>query len=369
MRMCKPAALLAIISVAATGCAKQEGFATAASSAAAPPATTTTTATGGTTAGGSSGQNVSSGATAFVFNESGTSTTGNGIAKVTIANDGGGTGVETATVEVNTGNTAMTWADPVEMKLFKTGISVFPATDNLGGNYKEYRTITADTDVELQVWSFNFSQISSYKVYSSPSAANDDNVALFYDGTETPVAALPGGAVTYNGKFGGIAEASNWLTPNRAVNDPFDTDAVAGSSWDPNGTWRVVGDVTVNADFGAGTVNGTLNNSTWRQFTGSATSPDGYITITPAEVSRPFGDYTFAGTITGNKYTGSVSGSANVVTGENAVNGGFFGPNGEETAGAFTVRTTNPDPTDGRSPNDSNRRGFIDLRGVFQGTR
>ena len=74
------------------------------------------------------------------------------------------------------------------------------------------------------------------------------------------------------------------------------------------------------------------------------------------------------GTIDGNTYTGSVGGPVgSVVTGDNALSGGFFGPNAEETAGVIRSFTTNPAPTDGVSPNEENRRGFIDIRGVFQG--
>ena len=144
----------------------------------------------------------------------------------------------------------------------------------------------------------------------------------------------------------------------------------ATTVYDPNGTWRVVGDTQITANFGSGTVTGSITNSTWRKFTGSATSPDGFITITPAETAKPFTNYTITGTITGNTFAGNAEGPVGVVvTGNNAVNGGFFGPNAEEVAGVVSVETTSPSPSDGLTANDANRRGFVNLRGVFQGTR
>ncbi len=56
------------------------------------------------------------------------------------------------------------------------------------------------------------------------------------------------------------------------------------------------------------------------------------------------------------------------MTGDNAVEGGFFGPNGEEVAGTLRIQTTSAGPDDGITVNDNNRRGFTDLRGVFQAT-
>lgn len=340
--------------------------------------------TGGTgnSNGTSQGQNNSDGGTAFVFNDGFFNITGTSKALITVSNAGAGINNETANVQVNTGLSGMTWADAVEMALFRTTVSGTP-TDGLSfmpdyytaavvnpnfTGYKEYRKITSTSDVELQVWSFTHSKIGQYTVFNDPSAANNDNVALFFDGNATPTSALPGGTATYNGKFGGTAVTSNWLTQTRTVADPFDTGSSgAGTDYDPNGTWRVVGDVQVTANFAAGNVNGTINNMTWRKFTGE--SPN-YTTITPAETAKPFHNYTFTGTITENKYTGNVQGPVGgVVNGNNAVSGGFFGPNAEETAGTIASNTTSAGPSDGITANDDNRRGFIKLRGVFQGTR
>ena len=390
--------LIALIGVSAlglSGCAsvQKAGDVTASAVASTSDNSTTSVSTDsptGSDTGTSTGQSNTTGGTSYVSNDSAFSIDGTAKTEIAIANPGGGINVETATVSVNTNLTGMTWVDTIEMALFKTGITGV-ATDGLDQNqdfyntpgvnpnftgYKQYHKIiggadgTTTTDAELQIWSYQFSNIGKYTVWNDPSAANNNNVSLFFDGSATPTTALPAGSATYRGKFGGIGVASNWLSPTRTVDDPFDTADTAGKTYDPNGTWRVVGDTTVVADFGAGTVNGTINNMTWRKFTGSETSPDGFITITPGETAKPFSNYTFNGTITDNTFAGNAQGQAgSVVTGNNAVNGGFFGPNGEEVAGVVSVETTSPSPTDGLTTNDANRRGFIKLDGVFQGNR
>lgn len=371
--------------LALSGCASLEKVAAvAAANDINDTATSGTLDTGGTgnADGTSQGQSNTEGGTAFVFNDGFFNIDGNSKALITVTNAGAGINNETANVQVNTGLSGMTWADAVEMALFRTTVSGLP-TDGLSfmpdyytaavvnpnfTGYKEYRKITSTSDVELQVWSFTNSSIGQYFVHNDPSASNNDNVALFFDGNATPTSALPGGTATYNGKFGGTAVTSNWLTQTRTVADPFDTGSSgAGTTYDPNGTWRVVGDVQVTADFAAGTVNGTISNTTWRKFTGD--SPN-YITVTPAETAKPFHNYTFNATITENTYKGNVQGPAGVVVnGNNSVAGGFFGPNAEETAGVLASDTTSAGPSDGITANDDNRRGYIKLRGVFQGNR
>ena len=338
-----------------------------------PTGTTGTSPTGNST-GTSTGQTVSAGSTTFAFNDSSFSTGGNGQTGVNLTNAGGAIGtpnVETATVSVNTGFTGMTWADPIEMALFTTTVNPFGLNDlqNSPGfsGYKEYRRINSTTDAELQIWNYQFSRVGQYTVYFDPTAGNNNNVALFHDGDLTPTSGLPAATATYNGKFGGTAVTSNWIVRPRVVDDPFVADPahVAGEDWDPNGTWRVTGDVQVNANFGAGSVTGGITNTTWIKFLPEV----GYIGITPAETSRPFHDYTFNGTITDNKFTGTTRGPNGVVTGNNALDGAFYGPNAEEVAGVVYSETTSVSPGDGQIPYEENRRGFITLRGVFHGGR
>lgn len=391
--------LIALVGMAAlglSGCASIEKVSSAAgvgTSTGAGDGTTTSvdpdSATGSDT-GTSTGQSNTAGNTSFVFNDGAFNINGASRTEIVVANPGGGVNVETATVSVNTGLSGMTWADSIEMVLFRTtvtGVNTdgldqtqdFYNTPSVNANftgYKEYRKIVGastgapTTDAELQIWSYQFSSVGQYTVFNDPSAANNNNVALFFDGTATPTANLPAGTVTYNGKFGGTAVVSNYTEPTRTVNDPFDTDGLVGTTYDPNGTWRVVGDTQVTANFASGAVTGTINNTTWRKFTGSPTSQDGSITITPLEGAKPFVNYTITGTITDNTFAGAAQGPAGqVVTGNNAVTGGFFGPNAEEVAGVIAVETTSPSPRDGITTNDANRRGFINLRGVIQGTR
>ena len=334
----------------------------------------TGTGTGGTgtgsSTGTSTGQVLTEGATTFAFNDAGTTTDGSALAQVTITNAGGGLGVETAEVAVDVNQGGLTWSDMQTMTLFRNTIASLPGVPELGGNYSEYRHIASDSDAELQLWEFNHSSVAQYSVYFDDSAPNNNNVALFFEGNPTDEANLPAATATFNGQFGGVAVASNWIERQRAVDDPCDPGNPAGFFWSPNGTWRVTGDTQIVADFAAGTVNGSITNTTWRHFEPSQTSPDGYITITPAETSRPFHDYTMTGTIDGNTYSGQVLGPVGqFVTGDNALQGGFFGPNAEETAGIVRSFTTTPQPSDGISPNEENRRGFIDIRGVFHGSQ
>ncbi len=323
--------------------------------------------------GGGGGAGASSEGAAFVFNDSESNITGSAKTQITITGAGTGVGNESATVAVSTGS-SMGWADPVEMKLFRDNISGV-ATDNLGNSanftgYKEYHTFTDDTDTELQVWSYTNSEIGTYTVYNSPSSSTTKSVAMYYSGSATPTTALPAGNATYNGKFGGTAVVDNWLPATRTIDDPFDTAGTAGSEYDPNGDWRVVGNVQINADFNNGTVNGTVSNTTWRKFTASNTSPDGFITILPAETAKPFTDYTIDGTITDNTFSGTVKAPVDRrLTSSSAIKGGFYGPAADEVAGAIYSHSAAVSPYDGSAPNDTNRRASIKLRGVFQGNR
>ena len=336
---------------------------------------TGTTGTGtptGSPTGTSTGQVLGGGSSTFAFNDNGAATNNSTFTEVTISNAGGGLNTETASVAVDVTTSGMTWAAPITMPLFSNSVDgtlTAGGVPQMGGTYSEYREIDSDTDAELQIWEFNHSRVGQYAVWFDPSAPNNNNFAMFYDGDATPEAALPAATATYNGSFGGVAVASNWANFTRTINDPFATDIVAGDSWSPNGTWRVTGSSQIVADFGAGDITGSITNMTWRKYTAEDSSYDGYETIVPAEIS-PFHDYQMTGTIDGNTYTGSVGGPiGGVVTGDNALNGGFFGPNAEETAGVLRSFTTSPDPDDGISPYEENRRGFIDIRGIFQGTR
>ena len=373
------AASLAIAAASISGCqTTSPNFDSGVSTASGGGTTTGTTGTGttgtGTTGTGSStgtstGQVLSSGSTTFAFNDAGATTNGSTATQVAITGAGTGIGSESASVAVDVSTAGLTWSAPVNMPLFKTTIDSLPGVPDLGGSYREYRQITSETDAELQLWTYAESRVGQYTVYFDPSAPNNNNVAMFFDGNATPESALPATTANYNGTFGGVANVSNFAERDRRVDDPYDIEKLTGDSWSPNGTWRVTGDATIVANFTDGTVGGTIDSTTWRRYDASPTSPDGYITITPSETSSPFHDYTLAGTISGSTYNGTVTGpssaSGGVVTGDNALEGGFFGPTGEETAGVIRSFTTAPAPTDGRSPYEENRRGFIDIRGVF----
>ncbi|MEQ1612756.1 MAG: transferrin-binding protein-like solute binding protein [Hyphomicrobiaceae bacterium] len=128
----------------------------------------------------------------------------------------------------------------------------------------------------------------------------------FHAGNLTPVGPLPVTA-TYNGQFGGYAMEN-------------------GSSIAGVGPTFIHGDSNLTADFGSGTVNGTVSKI-----------QGGNIVST----TQPYG-LSFNGNIAGNTYTGTAAftnptGAAPPAPTSSALNGAFYGANAAETGGAIRI--------------------------------
>ena len=144
-----------------------------------------------------------------------------------------------------------------------------------------------------------------------------------FGGTATDPAKLPKGVVaTYNGYFKGLAGTTSAVTNLNGNN------AVTG-----NNLIDVAGNTQINADFGAGQVSGNVYNL---QKASDATA------------MLPYG-LKMTGTITGSTYAGTTAFTGQSLTpGANANStgnkgdllGGFFGINGEETAGIVRIQDT-----------------------------
>lgn len=317
---------------------------------------------------------LSAGDAAYAFNANDMDPSNDQLAQLTVDDD-------QAMVLVDPKDPDMKWPEPIPMDRYtRPG----QATSSLGGSYREYRSIVRDTtDAELQLWNFDHSYAAQYRVWEGGNADPANSLVVFYGGDKTPAAEMPSsGTATYNGKFGATATASNWLSFERSVPDEFaikpestySVDAegnIEAETVSPNGEWRVTGDTSIAADFGAGSVAGTIDNMRWRKYQPDAkaekSDPQGYINLTDAEGRHPFPrSYQLDGSIEGSDYGGSVA-TAGFVPGANAFKGSFFGPGAAETTGIMHHQGTAPNPSDGMSPNEEARRGYVDIRGVFNG--
>ena len=133
----------------------------------------------------------------------------------------------------------------------------------------------------------------------------DFGLAAYHIGNATPTAQMPTTTATYTGTFQG--------------------NGVTASSANANTLGAVYGDVSLTANFGAGTVNGAITNI--------RKVDTGY----PGMPVESF-DINIAGSITGNAYQGTAAYvGAGTSTNSSMVNGAFYGANAKETAGAVVV--------------------------------
>ncbi len=310
------------------------------------------------------------------------------------------TGMRVA-VDDGTGG-ALDWPEPIDVPLYAAGTargnhaSNYDASDiqnhsllkgaDTSATYGEFRRIDGTADAELQLWEYNHSYIGQYRVWRGGNTPDERNLAVFHGGNKTNATNLPATA-TYTGRMGGTATAANWVAFDRTVEDidatdpsqTFERDPATGeiiraASVDPNGEWRVTADATLNADFAAGRITGRFDNTVWKKWTGASDGTadvNGYTTIYNSQEGRsPFPHrYNVNGTIRGADFAGSVTSVGGYVQGTNHASGSFYGPNGEEAAGIFYNESTAPGPTDGDSPYEQNRRGYVNTRGVFWGSQ
>lgn len=161
----------------------------------------------------------------------------------------------------------------------------------------------------------------------SGTVANTPDAALggFYTGNPTPVAQLPVQA-TYNG----------WLAGLQVTQGNSTLGALGGP-------------ISLTANFAQGTI------------AGSTANVPGYAPNTFANSNYGY-DLSFNGRIASNTYTGAVAftsptGVQVPAAASSALNGGFFGATGAETAGAFRV--------EGQAPNASGNLTNVAVVGAF----
>ena len=264
-----------------------------------------------------------------------------------------------------TGNSG--WPIPKTMNEYVAG-SIAKGNRGPGGvvdptvTYKEYRAADMTNDEELQVWHWTDSYVTQYRDTTGGSGGEARHQAWSFGGNAT--AAMPGGgAVTYNGEYGATSLTWSWIDdPNNVL-----------QTISANGSWSIEGLSTINVDFGAHTVLGTLIPKTWTGWQ-SMHNTTGFATVdatNPLDINfQPFMDdnVTIKGTITGNKMT---NGTAELdptkgwVNGINPAYAGFYGPSATEIAGAYSFVALSPAPTGSHPPINNDRRGYVQQSGVF----
>jgi hypothetical protein len=265
------------------------------------------------------------------------------------------------------------WPIAKKMDEYTTGTNASGGV-GLGGTYKEYRALSASSagtavDEELQVWKWQYSYGTQYRDVTAGGEATHQ--AWSFGGTKTASAAMPvSGSATYNGQFGATAKTSNWIN-------------VGGTSQtvDNNGIWRVIGTTQLTANFATAQFSGILTPVVWNKFA-SMNGGSGFTNVIASNTADPnhavFMDsqVMLNGTIATNATTGnSVTGTAVLdpsrgwLTNQtlNPMYAGFFGPSANEVSGVFNFEAAIPGPIGGTLPINDDRRGYIQMSGVFNG--
>lgn len=214
------------------------------------------------------------------------------------------------------------------------GVSGLPISSDKTENGRRSRTYTkTDTsgNMTLSVVDSQFAQTGVYTSFSN--ATQEMHTGMFFGAADPSVVNnAPSASATYTGQAGAQLIAVGGVT-------------------------GLEGDLTLNANIGAGSVSGEIANIKQTFQNGSTSNANFKINLNSAAIS-------------GNTYSGGVAvvdstSGATVVntTGTNGranYSGGFFGPNGEETAGMIDVTGTGVDPQTGNS-------GRLDIFGVYLG--
>ena len=253
-------------------------------------------------------------------------------------------------------------------------VDLLGGTQNLGADsYREYRAISATTgqnvDEVLQVWNFGHSRSIQYRT----GTGIGDKQAWAFDGESTSAATMPvAGTATFTGRYGSTAEASNWIKPD-AADFPDGTVIV-----NPNLVFSTNGSASIQADFGSGDVNGTLRpekvryfdeNGVLRRYDIATNTIDGDPNIPVVAPGFFATDIGLKATIDGgNTYSGTANLGDGFVSGDNPVQGGFFGDDATETTGVFAVKGVSPAPVGGTFPIVDDRRGYLSHSGTFNAT-
>lgn len=257
-------------------------------------------------------------------------------------------------------------------------------------NYREYRAIdqspTVNRDEVLQVWAWSGDSYSAH--YVNRSGEDPKQHAWTYGGNAS--AAMPTGAsATYRGRFVGNAKTANWVP-------------LKGSEINPNANWRIQGRSELTATFGgSNTITGTLTPETWTSQQGIEENGGEYTWFTQEAGNTTVGNiagtpsvgtglrpnyyeiYDSTITLDGkikaatgapttgtpvlNNFDGTATLNNDYISSNSQLLGGFFGTNGKEVAGIFSVSGTTVDPVGGSDGLNGDRAAYIDINGSFNG--
>jgi len=371
--------LLAMAGTALSGCAS--GFDEAYVNSAASSATDTggDGISGDTDSGAPNAVDLPGGDTAIAYSDGSRSTDGSGRAQLNISSD-----EKTATVAIDPGKNIGFGGQQTLANFVPPPTLPSPTAPNTmtgtNANYSEYRKITATTDSELQYWRFNTSNNTDplndpkygYAAHYRDAKSGQD--AWFFGGTDatdpTTITLLP--TANYTGQYVFAATTSGW--------------GDAESYQTADGQWRGNGTASLTADFGNARFGGTLTPQYWEKYENADTitvnpnTRDVTVNVTtttalPGSLDiREFhtADITLNGTISGNKISGDPNnavdiGSGQFVTGERALQGGFYGNNAEQITGVFATYGVLPNPSGSNIGINDDRRKTIDIQGVFHG--
>lgn len=315
--------------------------------------------------GGGNNTNLTTGDLALVFNNSGRSTFSPGLAAVRFANKG--TDQERAEVFVDP-KQPIGFKGPYRLNLY---LRQPPNPDlTLGANYTEYRRITNSSDAELQYWQYPHSYAAQFR------DVTNNGSAWFFNGDRTT--ATQTGSATYAGRWTIDQNNSRFVEP------------LSSPPYTLNGDYRIAGNATMTANFTAATFRGTLTPTYWETFGTNGTTYFGYFDrpndspdplpgvssdLLPLYTSVIEVNNDLVGTIDGNKITGITcrgvcqAGVGGPLNNENPMYGGVFGPNANEITGVFTNFAASVNPSGGDTAINDDRRGFVDIKGFFHGTK
>ena len=265
------------------------------------------------------------------------------------------------------------WAQFVPFMNLNDSRGNLKANGGAGANYREYRNRSNNPDnyrdEALQVWAWQDSYVTEYR----NGASNGEPKQEIWSVGGRKAAAVPtGGKVNYSGRWVGTAKTQQWDRPQ-------------GAEINPNALWRVQGNSVFQADFGTNKVSGTLTAESWtseqnQNYDWTWFTPSSGTASTPslAEPNYVFydtkvkvdADIVSDGTPTGvrNQISGNASLNGGFLTGDNAVEGGFYGNNGHELSGVFHVQGGLPQPIGGSTGHTDGREGVLIINGGFHNT-
>jgi hypothetical protein len=253
--------------------------------------------------------------------------------------------------------------------------------------YTEYHALDKATnrDEALQVWAWSG---NSYSTHFGVRGTGTWPKQAWSFGGKAATNMRTSGTARYEGRFVGTAKTSNWVKPD-------------GALVDPNADWQIQGRSELNANFGTNEIDGTLSTESWtskqpglnnQYYTwwtqedantpnpaenlpgspsvGTPTHPN-YYEIYDAKVSlkgkivAPSGTTTATTATVLNNFEGTATLSKPYVSSNNPLYGGFFGTNGTEATGIFSVAGQTINPIGGSTGLNNKEGAFLDMNGSF----